>query len=275
MSSTDLRKTVRKLRDALDKSQQEFGQMIGKGLATIQRYETLVPPRGSVLTRLEMLALEHGFDEYASEFRTALAEELGRAVPQILPRLPIPPKVEFDLTPADDDERALLAMTLFIRRNPKCVGDLRALKRIFARWTPQVAEKLEGYRKTLALWTAIGRCMLQGDPPVEIARKFNIPDDILERLLEVYDPRFAVVKTSDSKTVDLLRVLSAVMMGMSLPSVAKAFNLSPASLQALESLRTIRVPVPEARRVSSTLRHPAWEFTDLLPLSFDRVGPAC
>jgi len=29
------------------------------------------------------------------------------------------------------------------------------------------------------------------------------------------------------------------------------------------------------RRVSSTLRHPAWEFTDLLPLSFDRVGPAC
>jgi hypothetical protein len=30
-----------------------------------------------------------------------------------------------------------------------------------------------------------------------------------------------------------------------------------------------------ARRVSSTLRHPAWEFSDFLPLSFGRVEPAC
>jgi site-specific recombinase XerD len=29
------------------------------------------------------------------------------------------------------------------------------------------------------------------------------------------------------------------------------------------------------RRVSSTLRHPAWEFSDLLRLSFGRAEPAC
>ena len=29
------------------------------------------------------------------------------------------------------------------------------------------------------------------------------------------------------------------------------------------------------RRVSSTLRHPAWEFTDYLPLSFRRMAAAC
>ena len=29
------------------------------------------------------------------------------------------------------------------------------------------------------------------------------------------------------------------------------------------------------RRVSSILRHPAWEFTDFLPLSFGRAVPAC
>jgi len=29
------------------------------------------------------------------------------------------------------------------------------------------------------------------------------------------------------------------------------------------------------RRVSSTLRHLAWEFSDFLPLSFGRLGPAC
>jgi len=29
------------------------------------------------------------------------------------------------------------------------------------------------------------------------------------------------------------------------------------------------------RRVSSTLRHLAWEFSDFLPLSFGRLAPAC
>jgi hypothetical protein len=37
-----------------------------------------------------------------------------------------------------------------------------------------------------------------------------------------------------------------------------------------ESLRRL---IP--RRVSSTLRHPAWEFTDFFPLSFGRAAPAC
>jgi hypothetical protein len=32
---------------------------------------------------------------------------------------------------------------------------------------------------------------------------------------------------------------------------------------------------PDARRVSSTLRHPVWEFTDLLPLTFRRSEAAC
>jgi len=31
----------------------------------------------------------------------------------------------------------------------------------------------------------------------------------------------------------------------------------------------------DARRVSSTLRHPAWEFSDYLPSSFRRMAPAC
>ena len=34
-------------------------------------------------------------------------------------------------------------------------------------------------------------------------------------------------------------------------------------------------PSQTARRVSSTLRHPAWEFTDYLPSSFRRMTPAC
>jgi len=33
--------------------------------------------------------------------------------------------------------------------------------------------------------------------------------------------------------------------------------------------------IPVSRRVSSILRHPAWEFTDYLPLSFRRMAVAC
>jgi len=45
---------------------------------------------------------------------------------------------------------------------------------------------------------------------------------------------------------------------------------------AYKGLRNGAIPhIKLGWRVSSTLRHPAWEFTDLLPLSFDRVGPAC
>ena len=32
---------------------------------------------------------------------------------------------------------------------------------------------------------------------------------------------------------------------------------------------------PAKRRVSSTLRHLAWEFTDFLPLYFGRLEPGC
>ena len=37
----------------------------------------------------------------------------------------------------------------------------------------------------------------------------------------------------------------------------------------------VEFQVIRARRVSSTLRHPAWEFTDSLPLSFRRMAAAC
>jgi len=34
-------------------------------------------------------------------------------------------------------------------------------------------------------------------------------------------------------------------------------------------------PTAAYRRVSSTLRHPAWEFSDYIPSSFRRMAPAC
>lgn len=79
MSTKDLRGAVRELRVALGRTQTQFGQLIGKGLATIQRYETLVPPKGAVLAMLGRLAEENGRHDLSVIFHSALAEELGES----------------------------------------------------------------------------------------------------------------------------------------------------------------------------------------------------
>jgi transcriptional regulator with XRE-family HTH domain len=89
MSSDTLREAVKRLRNDLGKTQTEFGVLIGKGLATIQRYETLVPPKGKVLLRLERLAREKGFNECADVFREALLADLGLNQPNT-EELPLP-----------------------------------------------------------------------------------------------------------------------------------------------------------------------------------------
>jgi transcriptional regulator with XRE-family HTH domain len=72
-----LRSAVRQLRMAMGKSQTEFGALIGKGLATIQRYEALVPPRGKVLSDLVLLAEQNSQPGLAALFRSALEQEIG------------------------------------------------------------------------------------------------------------------------------------------------------------------------------------------------------
>jgi hypothetical protein len=49
----------------------------------------------------------------------------------------------------------------------------------------------------------------------------------------------------------------------------------PSFAHEKEVRAVFRDPELGQRRVSSTLRHPAWEFTDFFPLSFGRAAPAC
>ena len=77
--NNELREAVRALRTAMEKTQTEFGLLLGKGIATIQRYETLVPPRGPILAKLSQIAERHGRADLAQVFARALAEEMGTA----------------------------------------------------------------------------------------------------------------------------------------------------------------------------------------------------
>ncbi len=76
-TTQELKRAVRDLRTRLKLTQTEFGGRLGKGLATIQRYENLVPPKGRVLGRLRHLAQVHNHLDLAELFDEALSEAYG------------------------------------------------------------------------------------------------------------------------------------------------------------------------------------------------------
>jgi transcriptional regulator with XRE-family HTH domain len=76
-SSLSVPRAVRELRHSLHESQQAFAYRMKTAIRTIARYETIRPPRGSVLAQLEEVAMEAGRADLAAVFRQALAEELG------------------------------------------------------------------------------------------------------------------------------------------------------------------------------------------------------
>lgn len=80
-SSVDLKSAVKELRTKLGLSQTEFGRLIGKSIATIQRYETLVPPQGKVLSDLSTLAFLNGESRLAQVFTEALRVQMAGRIP--------------------------------------------------------------------------------------------------------------------------------------------------------------------------------------------------
>jgi transcriptional regulator with XRE-family HTH domain len=144
MSNSDLKETVKRLRLALGKSQTKFGALIGKGLATVQRYETLVPPKGKALVQLEKLASESGFDECANIFRNALRDELGLTSQR--DEVPPPPGLDGfqPMRPQNPEEEAMVFDVLALMRQSP---------------TPPVAELVRRDMKRLKLATEWPRAM--------------------------------------------------------------------------------------------------------------------
>jgi hypothetical protein len=100
-----IRVAVQELRSRLGLTQTEFGGRIGKGLASVQRYELLAPPKGPVLIQLMNLASEMNETSIAEIFRSALSLQLGHAVP---PPRHSGPDPEFVPAPGNQQEHVLL-----------------------------------------------------------------------------------------------------------------------------------------------------------------------
>jgi transcriptional regulator with XRE-family HTH domain len=198
MAGHSLRAAVRGLRLALGKTQTEFGTMIGKSLPTIQRYETLVPPKGKTLLKLERLASEKRFDEYARTFREALRRDLGLDLPDMSAsavEVPFPivvshyvggPKTE-EQRQTHDALQALLCQAEW----PGVVGeharkDLKTVDRGLRRVRLQLEEAGEGAYVTADRVRAVVRLVRDGIPPINIAEKLDISTQEVEFLLALY-----------------------------------------------------------------------------------------
>lgn len=79
---TDLEKkimgAVRALREHAGLNQSAFGQLIGKQISTVQRWENIAAPPMEALPSLYRAAMEAGREELAVVFQEGLIEALGR-----------------------------------------------------------------------------------------------------------------------------------------------------------------------------------------------------
>jgi transcriptional regulator with XRE-family HTH domain len=130
--------SVRSLRTALNLSQTDFGRLLAKSLPTIQRWETLRPPRGRALAQLFDLAKQHygkpgdTFDKAGAIFHAALAEEMGG--------IPIPRVFSLDtvtwpeLQPQTSEEQRRVAALLAAMRDPAGEKAIEKIDRLLKPW---------------------------------------------------------------------------------------------------------------------------------------------
>lgn len=119
--TSELLATVRKLRIALDDTQQEFAQRLGLAIATVIRYEHNRPPRAKALAKLERVATAHGLDEFAAVFRQALGDELGA---------PPPTPTGLTIQLKDEEEKKLALALLDVLRKPFYEKEAKSVRRI-------------------------------------------------------------------------------------------------------------------------------------------------
>ncbi|MFB3778737.1 MAG: helix-turn-helix domain-containing protein [Bryobacteraceae bacterium] len=166
--STDpLITAVRKLREGLGDTQQEFADRLGLAIATVVRYEHNRTPRGKALARLEQAATASGFDQCAALFRNALVDEFGAPPPS--------PKTR-TIQCRSDDEMALVDALLYVVRlqgAPAYAKAARAVRRALRpvledrRRTAETDEALEAQRN------AIVRLLEKGRTVKEVAEIFR------------------------------------------------------------------------------------------------------
>ncbi len=183
---------VKKLRLALRDSQQSFASRLEIGIATVVRYEHNRPPSGRYLVKLEQLARENGYEEYAAVFREALGTELGSCLPV----------VAYDsLNCKTYDERDYVGALLSILRGSPDSKEAGTIKKVL---TPQVVT-LRQLRESEEAFNESQRAvikMLKAGRSVEDVAKYFRAEAIADALIELGGP--ALVEEHMAPLVEVL-----------------------------------------------------------------------
>lgn len=180
---------VRRLRLALNDTQQSFANRLGLAISTVVRYELSRPPRGKALAQLDRLAMEHGLDECALIFRNAFRHELavGFQVGDVRP--PRAESVGFEAWPQTPEEEAMVFDVLatmraarstdappnsFVQRRREQAK--KSEKALFKATKEARAERIEAVEEGQLdedLTAAIVRLHNLGMPPSEISERLK------------------------------------------------------------------------------------------------------
>jgi len=178
-AKNELQSTVRKLRVALDQTQEEFAQRLGVTRVTVARYEQSRPPAGKALAALEELAAEHGLDDYATVFRRALTDELGAPRPE--PSQGPQSTIRFK----DGEEEELCRALLDVLRKRHWVKRRRPLREILAPVVQERQQDAEFFEAIKASMIGIVRLLKKGHGAEDIQHRLALPaEKIAEALFE-------------------------------------------------------------------------------------------
>ena len=179
--SSELVAAVRKLRIALEDTQQQFAQRLGLAIATVIRYEHNRPPRAKALAKLEQLAAAHGLDEYAAVFRRALSNELGA---------PPPAPTGLTISVKDQEEMKLVIALLDILRKPFFAKEAKSVKRILVPVAVQHQRDAEFHEAIETSKLAIMRLLKAGHTAEDIrARTGMAAEKIAEAFFDRGGPK--------------------------------------------------------------------------------------
>lgn len=204
--------TVRKLRLALEDSQQSFATRLGLGIATVVRYELSRPPGPNALAKLEQVATAHGFEEYAGVFRRALTEELGSVQPA-----PFGPALQFKTS----EEREMVTALLAALRKARYSKQAKSLRKLLSPIAVECRREAEFAEALETSKVGIVRLLKKGHSAEEVMKAFGTSaENVARALFERGDPQ--LVRERAGEVVALL-----LKHGHTIEDVIRDFEMEP------------------------------------------------
>lgn len=198
-------------------TQPQFAARLGVALPTVVRYEHSRRPRGKAVVAMQEIAAAHGLDDLASQFRSALSDELGAPAGE-LRGLTIHIK--------DEEERDLVDALLYAIRlenlDEQNAKAAKAIRRVLKpvvdqqRRSRETSEALDAQRK------AMTGLLMKGRSAEEVLKLFRTTPEALAEAFFSQGMKPTSVKTWGKKMCEVVALL--LKDGWSIQRMADEFG---------------------------------------------------